>query len=91
VYLDLRAMHRTNGLDDRETEPGTAVFARSGFIDAKEPVWIMISPLVHGYTANSGGLGDNLILAILIAAFAICSDGAAGAGQTHPPPGAPEH
>jgi hypothetical protein len=54
-------------------------------------LWAMISPLVYGYTANTGGLGDNLILAILIAAFAICSDGAATAGQKHQPPGAPVH
>jgi hypothetical protein len=56
-------------------------------------LWTMICPLVYGYTANTGGLGDNLILAILIAGFAIYSDGAARAGQnvqqTHPPPGAP--
>jgi SPW repeat len=54
-------------------------------------LWTMISPLVYGYTANTGGLGDNVILAILIAAFAVCSDGAATAGEKRPPPSAPAH
>jgi hypothetical protein len=54
-------------------------------------LWIMISPLVYGYTANTGGLEDNLVLALLIAAFAICSDGATTAGEKHPPPSAPAH
>jgi hypothetical protein len=49
----------------------------------------MISPLVYGYTVNNWSLGDNLILAMLIAGFAICSDGAATAVQKHPPPNAP--
>ncbi len=53
-------------------------------------LWTMISPLVYGYTANTGGLEDNLVLAILIAAFAICSDGAT-TGEKHPPPSAPAH
>lgn len=54
-------------------------------------LWTMISPVVYGYTANAGGLGDNLILAILVAAFAICSDGARTAGEESPPPSAPAH
>jgi hypothetical protein len=52
-------------------------------------LWTMISPLVYGYTANNWGLGDNMILAMLIAGFAICSDGAATAVQKQPPPNAP--
>jgi hypothetical protein len=51
-------------------------------------LWTMVSPLVYGYTGNNGALGDNLILAILIAAFAICSDGAASARENGPPPSA---
>jgi hypothetical protein len=54
-------------------------------------LWIMISPVVYGYTANAGGLADNLILAILVSAFAICSDGARTAGEMCPPPSAPAH
>ncbi len=54
-------------------------------------LWTMISPVMYEYTANTGGLGDNLILAILIAAFAICSDGARTDGEKHPPPSAPAH
>jgi hypothetical protein len=52
-------------------------------------LWIMISPVVFGYTANTGGLVDNLILTILIAAFSICSDGARTAVEKRPPPSAP--
>jgi hypothetical protein len=54
-------------------------------------LWTMISPVVYGYTANTGGVGDNMILAILIAAFAICSDGARTAGEKCPPPSEPAH
>lgn len=54
-------------------------------------LWTMISPVVYGYTANAGGLGDNVILAVLIAAFAICSDGARTAAEKQPPPSAPAH
>jgi SPW repeat len=54
-------------------------------------VWTMLSPLVYGYAANIGGFGDNLVLAILIAAFAICSDEAAAIGEKHLPPSAPVH
>lgn len=52
-------------------------------------LWTMISPLVYGYTANTGGLGDNIVLAILVAGFAICSDDAITAAKKHPPPSAP--
>jgi hypothetical protein len=79
-----------------------AIFAGSSFfsqhvhtglnwINVPLALWTMISPLVYGYTANPGGLGDNLILAILISAFAICSDGATTAGENHRPPSAPVH
>jgi SPW repeat-containing protein len=54
-------------------------------------LWTMISPLVYGYTANRGGLGDNLILAVLIAALSICADGARTAGEKRPPTNAPAH
>ena len=54
-------------------------------------LWTMISPVVYGYTANTGGLGDNLILAVLIAAFSIRADGARIAGERRPPPSAPAH
>jgi hypothetical protein len=49
-------------------------------------LWTTISPLVYGYTANTGSLLDNVILAVLIAAFAICSDGAVAGGQKSRPP-----
>ena len=51
-------------------------------------LWTMISPLVYGYTANTGGVGDNIVLAILIAAFAICSDDAMIAAKKRPSPSA---
>lgn len=54
-------------------------------------LWTMISPLVFGYTANIGGLRDNLVLGILVAWSAICSDDAMIAAKKHPPPGAPAH
>ncbi len=54
-------------------------------------LWTMISPLVFGYIENIGGLRDNLVLAILIAWFAICSDDAMTAARKHQPPGAPTH
>lgn len=54
-------------------------------------LWTMLSPLVYGYGANIGGFGDNLVLAILIAAFAIGSDEAAGVGEKQPPPSGPLH
>jgi hypothetical protein len=49
-------------------------------------LWTMIPPLVYGSTANAGGLMDHILLAILIATFAICSDGATRTGEKHPPP-----
>jgi SPW repeat len=48
-------------------------------------------PVVFGYTANAGGVGDNMILAVLIAALSICADGARTAGEQRPPPHAPAH
>ena len=67
--------------------------ARTGlnWINVLLALWTMVSPLVFGYTANIGGLGDNIALAILVAWFAICSDGAMIAAKKHPPPGAPAH
>lgn len=35
-----------------------------------------ISPLVYGYTANTSGVGDNIVLAVLVAGFAVSSDDA---------------
>ena len=69
-----------------------AILAASGTFSKRTPtapnwinvllaLWTMISPVVYGYTVNAGGVGDNLILAILVAAFAICSDGAKTAGE----------
>jgi hypothetical protein len=54
-------------------------------------LWTMIAPVVYGYTANTAGLVDNLILAVLIAAFAICSDDARVAGEKRPSPSGPAH
>jgi prepilin signal peptidase PulO-like enzyme (type II secretory pathway) len=54
-------------------------------------LWTMISPLVYGYTGNIGGVVDNIALAILVAGFAICSDGAMTAAKKHPPPRAHAH
>jgi hypothetical protein len=51
----------------------------------------MISPLVYGYTANTGGVRDNIALAILVAWFAIRSDDAMTAAKKHPAPNAPAH
>jgi hypothetical protein len=48
------------------------------------------SPWVYGYAANSGGVRDNVILGILIAALAIRSGGTSMAEERHPP-GAPAH
>jgi hypothetical protein len=67
------------------------VHTSPNWINVLLALWAMISPVVYGYTANTAGLGDNLLLAILIAAFAICSDGAATAGRKDPPPGAAAH
>ncbi len=61
------------------------------WINVPLALWTMISPLVYGYTANTGGLGDNLVLAVLIAALAIYSDGAVTAEEKHPPPSAHAH
>lgn len=54
-------------------------------------LWTMISPLVYGYTANTGSVGNNIVLGVLVAWFAICSDDAMIAAKTHPPPSAPAH
>jgi hypothetical protein len=54
-------------------------------------LWTMISPLVYGYTSNTGGVGDNIALAILTAWFAIWSDDAMIAARKRPPPSAPAH
>jgi hypothetical protein len=65
-----------------------SAYFRSGlnWINALLALWTMISPLVQGYTVNAGGLMDHILIAILIAAFAICSDAATTTGEKHPPP-----
>jgi len=46
-------------------------------------LWIMASPWVCGYAANRGGVWDNVILGVVIAALAIRSGGATIAEQRH--------
>jgi hypothetical protein len=53
-------------------------------------LWTIASPWVCGYAANVGGVRDNVILGIVIAALAIWSASATVAEQKQPP-GAPAH
>jgi hypothetical protein len=67
------------------------IHTSSNWINVLLALWTMICPLVYGYTANLGGFVDNLVLAILIAGFAVCSDGAAMAGERPRPPSVHGH
>jgi SPW repeat-containing protein len=53
-------------------------------------LWIIASPWVEGYAANVGGVRDNVILGVVIAALAVGSGGATIAEEKHPP-GTPAH
>jgi hypothetical protein len=53
-------------------------------------LWTIASPWVYGYAANLGGLGDNVVLGIVMAALAIWSWGASTAAQKHQS-GVPAH
>jgi hypothetical protein len=46
-------------------------------------LWTIASPWVYGYAANLGGLRDNVVLGIVMAALALCSWGASAAEQKH--------
>jgi hypothetical protein len=53
-------------------------------------LWTIASPWVCGYSTNVGGVSDNVILGILIAALALWSGGATIALERQPP-GATAH
>jgi uncharacterized membrane protein YczE len=46
-------------------------------------LWTIASPWIYGYEANLGGLRDNVVLGIGMAALAILSWGASTAEQKH--------
>jgi hypothetical protein len=54
-------------------------------------LWTLISPLRYGYSANTAGFVDNLVLAVLIAALAISGDAATTAAEKDPSLIAPMH
>lgn len=53
-------------------------------------LWTIASPWVYGYGANIGGVRDNVILGVAMAALAIVSGSVTVADEKHPP-GAPAH
>lgn len=53
-------------------------------------LWTIASPWVYGYAANIGGVRDNVILGVIMAALAIWSASATVANERHPT-GAPAH
>jgi hypothetical protein len=54
-------------------------------------LWTLISPLRYGYSANTAGFVDNLVLALLIAALAISGDAATTAAEKGSSLTAPTH
>jgi SPW repeat len=54
-------------------------------------LWTLISPLRYGYSENTVGFVDNLVLALLIAALAISGDAATTAAEESSPLTAATH
>jgi hypothetical protein len=67
--------------------------ARTGlsWVNMSLALWILICPVVYGYTANLGGVLDNVILGVAIASLAVWSEAASTAQQNQHPPRASAH